>query len=287
MLWRNGGKNNMNNEIVVHRNGSANGRSEFMQPAAHPVVALRDVVKAFPVGGKDVTVLHGISTDIRQGEFVSIVGPSGNGKSTLLNMITGIDRPTAGEVFVLGRPVHEMSEDELARWRGEEVGIIFQFFQMLPSLSLLQNVVLPMELTGNYSRQERNERAMELLDTVGLADQAEKLASMVSGGQQQRAAIARALANDPPLLVADEPTGNLDAGTAGQVFDLFLKLVEERGKTMVMVTHDKELADRVPRKIEIVNGCIDTDSGKRESIFGEDYTLNGNQYSVHSLATAD
>ena len=275
MWWRINEKNEVKNGkvngngTVPYFNGKANGHNGNGLLKPQPVVALRDIVKSFNVGGEDLTVLHSISTDIHQGEFVSIVGPSGNGKSTLLNMITGIDRPTDGEVFVLGQPVHAMSENELARWRGEELGIIFQFFQMLPSLSLLQNVVLPMELTGKYSRQERNERAMELLDTVGLADQAGKLPSMVSGGQQQRAAIARSLANDPPLLVADEPTGNLDAKTAMNVFDLFLQLVEERGKTLVMVTHDKELANRIPRKIEIVNGRISSDTGTKAADFAD------------------
>ena len=223
------------------------------------IIQLHDVVKAFPVGDTELTILHGISLDIHQGEFVSIVGPSGNGKSTLLNMITGIDRPTDGEIIVTGKPVHAMSENELAKWRGTQVGIIFQFFQMLPSLSLVQNVVLPMEFAGMYKRSERQERAMQLLEMVDLADQAHKLPSMVSGGQQQRAAIARALATDPPLLIADEPTGNLDMKTAAQVFDIFLKLVEEQHKTMVMVTHDKQLANRVPRQIEIVNGVVAND----------------------------
>ena len=225
-----------------------------------PIVALRNIVKSFPVGNDEVTVLHDISFDIYPGEFVSIVGPSGNGKSTLLNMVTGIDRPTAGEVLVTGRPVHEMSENELAKWRGHSVGIIFQFFQMLPSLSLLQNVSLPMEFARLYGRSERRERAMHLLEMVGLGDQANKLPGMVSGGQQQRAAIARSLATDPALLVADEPTGNLDAETAEQVFELFLKLVQEQGKTMLMVTHDQKLAGLVPRKVEIVNGRIANDS---------------------------
>ena len=227
--------------------------------ANQPIIQLRDIVKSFPVGNDEVTILHGISADIHEGEFVSIVGPSGNGKSTLLNMITGIDRPSAGEVIVTGRPVHAMSENELAKWRGQQVGIIFQFFQMLPSLSLKQNVVLPMEFAGKFGRKERQERAIMLLDMVGLADQADKLPSMVSGGQQQRAAIARALATDPPLLVADEPTGNLDARTAAQVFDIFLRLVQEQGKTLVMVTHDAQLAGQIPRQIEIVNGNIAAD----------------------------
>ena len=235
-----------------------------------PIISLKNIVKAFPVGDDEVTVLHDISLDIHPGEFVSIVGPSGNGKSTLLNMVTGIDRPTDGEVIVTGRKVHKMSENQLAKWRGRDVGIIFQFFQMLPSLSLVQNVSLPMDFMGKYGRSERRQRAMDLLDMVGLADQANKLPSMVSGGQQQRAAIARALATDPQLLVADEPTGNLDAETAGQVFELFLKLVEEQGKTMLMVTHDKQLAGRIPRQIEIVNGRIASDIS----------TANGNPLSV-------
>ncbi len=224
------------------------------------IIELNNIVKSFPVGDGEITILHDISLDVQRGEFVSIVGPSGNGKSTLLNMITGIDRPSSGEVIVNGKNVHAMSENALAKWRGQEVGIIFQFFQMLPSLSLLQNIVLPMEFAGKFSRKERRERALGLLDMVDLADQANKLPSMVSGGQQQRAAIARALATDPPLLIADEPTGNLDAKTAGQVFDLFMRLIEEQGKTMLMVTHDKELAGRIPRKIEIVNGVIAQDS---------------------------
>lgn len=222
------------------------------------IVEVKDVVKSFPVGDGEITILKGISFDVQKGEFLSIVGPSGNGKSTLLNMITGIDRPSDGEVIVTGCEVHNMSENQLATWRGGSVGIIFQFFQMLPALSLLQNVILPMDFANKYTPKERRERAMHLLDIVGLADQAHKLPSMVSGGQQQRAAIARALANDPPLLVADEPTGNLDQRTAGDVFDLFSDLVAE-GKTLLMVTHDKELARRVPRVLEIIDGKITRD----------------------------
>ena len=242
---------------------------------AQPIISLRDVVKSFPVGDSEITILHGISLDIHAGEFVSIVGPSGNGKSTLLNMITGIDHPNSGTIEVAGKDVFAMSENELAKWRGQEVGIIFQFFQMLPSLSLLQNVALPMEFAKKYGRSERRERAMDLLDMVGLADQANKLPSMVSGGQQQRAAIARALATDPPILVADEPTGNLDAKTAAQVFDIFMDLVEKEKKTMVMVTHDAELADRIPRKIEIVNGRIANDIRTQPQIEIAPY-VNGN-----------
>jgi putative ABC transport system ATP-binding protein len=220
-----------------------------------PIVEVKNVVKSFPVGDTEIAILKGISLQVHEGELVSIVGPSGSGKSTLLNMITGIDRPSAGEVVVAGHSVHEMSENALAHWRGENVGIIFQFFQMLPALTLLKNVILPMDLAGKYKPGARRERAMHLLEIVGLADQARKLPSMVSGGQQQRAAIARALANDPPLLVADEPTGNLDTASARMVFDLFNKLVDE-GKTLLMVTHDKELVQQVPRKIEIIDGHI-------------------------------
>jgi putative ABC transport system ATP-binding protein len=222
------------------------------------VVDINNVIKRFPVGDTEITILKGISFEVKEGEFVSIVGPSGNGKSTLLNMITGIDRPSDGEVVVLGQQVHEMSENALARWRGENVGIIFQFFQMLPALTLLNNIILPMDLAGKYKPRERRERAMHLLEIVGLADQAHKLPGMVSGGQQQRAAVARALANDPALLIADEPTGNLDSASARLVFDLFNKLVAE-GKTLLMVTHDKELAHQVPRKIEIMDGHITRD----------------------------
>jgi len=235
-------------------NGHGNGNGK----AYDSVVEVKDVVKSFPVGDGEVTILKGLSFDVKDGEFVSIVGPSGNGKSTLLNMITGIDRPTGGEVIVTGQQVHKMSENKLAIWRGENVGIIFQFFQMLPALSLLQNVILPMDFARKYTPKERRERAMHLLEIVGLDDQAHKLPSMVSGGQQQRAAIARALANDPPLLVGDEPTGNLDSRTANDVFDLFSSLVSQ-GKTMLMVTHDKELAKRVPRVVEITDGKITRD----------------------------
>jgi putative ABC transport system ATP-binding protein len=224
----------------------------------NPVVEVIDVVKSFPVGDGEVTVLKGLTFNVTNGEFVSIVGPSGNGKSTLLNMITGIDRPTDGRVIVTGREVQKMSENKLAAWRGQHVGIVFQFFQMLPALSLLQNIILPMDFAKKFSRREKRERAMQLLETVGLADQANKLPSMVSGGQQQRAAIARALANDPDLIVADEPTGNLDTRTAEDVFNLFIRLVDE-GKTMIMVTHNKELSRRVPRVVEIIDGKITRD----------------------------
>lgn len=233
----------------------------------HHIVNLVDITKNFPVGDREINVLKGISFDVEPGEFLSIVGPSGNGKSTLLNMITGIDRPTSGEVIVTGREIHNMSENKLAAWRGQHVGIVFQFFQMLPALSLAQNIMLPMDFAKKYSRTEKRERAMELLEIVELADQAGKLPGMVSGGQQQRAAVARALANDPEIIVADEPTGNLDTRTANNIFELFQKLADQ-GKTLIMVTHNKDLSRRVPRVVEIIDGKITRD----EFVGGADWT---------------
>lgn len=230
------------------------------------IVEVKDVQKEYEVGGSSVPVLTGLDLSVEPGEFLAITGPSGNGKSTLLNMITGIDRPTGGQVLVNGSLVNEMSENQLAAWRGENIGIIFQFFQLLPALSLEQNVQMPMEFTGKYSRKERRERARYLLDLVELGDQAHKLPGMVSGGQQQRAAIARALANDPPLLVADEPTGNLDSKTAETIFGLFEKLVDQ-GKTLLMVTHDVNLVKRIPRIVEIRDGFIYCDSFAAPDVF--------------------
>ncbi|MGW8225788.1 MAG: ABC transporter ATP-binding protein [Anaerolineales bacterium] len=230
------------------------------------IIEINDVHKSYEVGGGTVPVLKELSLSVEPGEFLAITGPSGNGKSTLLNMITGIDRPTSGEVLVNGSLVNEMSENQLAAWRGENIGIIFQFFQLLPALSLEQNVQMPMEFAGKYSRKERRERARHLLDLVELGDQAHKLPGMVSGGQQQRAAIARALANDPPLLVADEPTGNLDSNTAGTIFELFVKLVDQ-GKTLLMVTHDVNLVKRIPRIVEIRDGFIYCDSIAAPNVF--------------------
>jgi putative ABC transport system ATP-binding protein len=222
-------------------------------------IHLKDVVKTFKSPAGEFCALRGVNIDIYDGEFVAVVGKSGSGKSTLLNMITGIDHPSEGEVIVTGEPVHTMSENQLASWRGSHMGIIFQFFQLLPALNLLQNVVLPMDFVKTLTPKQRRERALHLLDTVGLADQAKKLPSQVSGGQQQRAAIARALANDPPLLVADEPTGNLDTKTSEDVFQLFSDLVNE-GKTMLMVTHSRSLAARLPRTLEIRDGLIYKDT---------------------------
>ena len=219
------------------------------------MIDLRSVDKYYQSAAGDYHALKNIDLCICAGEFVSIIGKSGSGKSTLLNMITGIDRPTTGEVYVNGTAIHEMSENQLAGWRGDNLGIIFQFFQLLPALNLKQNVILPMDLAGKYKSHERHERAEHLLEMVGLADQIQKLPSMVSGGQQQRAAIARALANDPPVLIADEPTGNLDSKTATTVFALFNQLVAE-GKTVIIVTHDSSLARHAHRTALIADGEI-------------------------------
>ncbi len=222
------------------------------------IIKLSNVHKAYANGQISQPVLHDISLDIAAGEFVAIVGPSGNGKSTLLNLLTGIDRPCQGQVDVCGSALHRFNEEQLSVWRGANVGIVFQFFQLLPSLSLLQNIILAMDFVAKKPKRERLERARYLLDLVGLSDQAQQLPSQVSGGQQQRAAIARALANDPQLIVADEPTGNLDEATTETVFELFSQL-SRQGKTLVMVTHNEALAESASRRIAIHSGRIHDD----------------------------
>jgi putative ABC transport system ATP-binding protein len=233
----------------------SNGTSRAsISPNGH-LVDLRNVSKAYKTEAGDFLALKGIDLTIGEGEFVAIVGKSGSGKSTLVNMVTGIDRPTGGEVYVAGTPIHLLNEGQMARWRGRHQGVVFQFFQLLPTLTVIENVTLPMSLAGMYTRRERRERAMVLLEQVDIADQANKLPSAISGGQQQRVAIARALANDPPMVVADEPTGNLDSHTAEQVFQLFERLAQA-GKTFLMVTHDEDLASRVSRTVVIADGEI-------------------------------
>jgi putative ABC transport system ATP-binding protein len=239
-------------------NGSGNGRPEAASGTSHNpthLIDLHQVVKAFvtPVG--DFIALNGLDLQIDRGEFVAVVGKSGSGKTTLINMITGIDRPTSGLVHIDGTAVHTLKEGPMAEWRGRTVGVIFQFFQLLPMLSCVENIMLPMDFCNVYNLKERQERALHLLEQVDMADQAYKLPSEISGGQQQRVAIARALANDPPILAADEPTGNLDSKTADAIFKLFQNLVAN-GKTILMVTHDNELASRVTRTIVIADGLI-------------------------------
>ncbi len=222
---------------------------------APSLIHLTDVVKTYDTGEVPFTALRGVNLDVGAGEFVGLIGKSGSGKTTLINMITGIDRPTSGAVVVDGSPVHSLGENALAIWRGKTIGVVFQFFQLLPTLTVIENVMLPMDFCNVYKVDERPTVAMQLLEQVEMADQANKLPSALSGGQQQRVAIARALANDPPIIAADEPTGNLDSKTADAVFAAFEELVA-RGKTIVMVTHDNDLASRVTRALHVADGEI-------------------------------
>jgi len=221
----------------------------------HSIIELRGVVKNYKTAIGDFPALKDVDLHIEAGEFVSIIGKSGSGKSTLLNMITGIDRPTTGEVFVNGTAVHQLNENRMARWRGKNLGIVFQFFQLLPTISIIENIMLPMDFCRTYPMRDREKRALELLELVELKEHAYKLPTALSGGQQQRVAIARALANDPPLVIADEPTGNLDSKTADSVFQLFKDLVAQ-GKTIIVVTHDSGLAKRTNRTALIADGEI-------------------------------
>ena len=223
------------------------------------LMSLRDVKKAYKTEAGDFYALKGIDLEIRPGEFVGVVGKSGSGKSTLINMITGIDRPTSGEIWVNDQPIHGLDENRMARWRGRSMGVVFQFFQLLPTLTVVENVMLPMDFCRLFTPKERRERAMALLAQVEMADQARKLPSQISGGQAQRVAIARSLATDPPIVMADEPTGDLDSRTADAVFRLFEGLVA-RGKTFLMVTHDNELANRLHRVVTIADGMLVGDS---------------------------
>ncbi len=219
------------------------------------IIDLDQVVKDFEGPAGTIHVLKGAELQVRSGEFVGVRGPSGSGKSTLLNMITGIDRPTDGEIRVAGKSLNDLNENKLARFRGKNIGVVFQFFQLLPTLTIVENVMLPMDFCRVWKPRERPQRAMDLLEQVELTDQAHKLPNTLSGGQQQRAAIARSMANDPAVIVGDEPTGNLDSRTADRVFNLFDDLVSQ-GKTILMVTHDKELAARIPRVIEVDDGML-------------------------------
>jgi putative ABC transport system ATP-binding protein len=219
------------------------------------LVDLRGVVKIYETAAGSFTALKGVDLAVDAGEFRSIIGKSGSGKSTLINVITGIDRPTAGQVLVDHTAVHKLSEGEIAVWRGRTIGVIFQFFQLLPTLTAVENVMLAMDYGSVYPPGERPERAMRLLELVGMADRAHELPSALSGGQQQCVAIARALANDPPLVTADEPTGNLDSRSTRSVLRLFERLADE-GKTILMVTHDRELAARAQRTLVLADGEI-------------------------------
>ncbi|MQA03837.1 MAG: ATP-binding cassette domain-containing protein [Streptosporangiales bacterium] len=223
-------------------------------------IQVSDVVKAYRVADGDVVAVDHLSLAVAAGEFVAIVGRSGSGKTTLLNMLAGIDRPTSGKVLAAGADLGSLSESGLAAWRGDNVGLVFQFFQLLPTLTVAENVMLPMDFTKKIPSGERRERAERLLDRVGIGDQAGKLPATLSGGQQQRAAIARALANDPPLLLADEPTGNLDSHTAEAVLELFADLNAD-GRTIVVVTHERDVRAVAGRQVTLMDGKVVEDDG--------------------------
>ena len=221
-------------------------------------IQVSDVVKTYPLAAGEFIAVDHLSLDIVRGEFVAIVGRSGSGKTTLLNLLAGIDRPTSGTVRAAGADLGSLSESGLAAWRGRNVGLVFQFFQLLPTLTVVENVMLPMDFAKKIPTGERRDRAQKLLERVGVGDQADKLPATLSGGQQQRAAIARALANDPPLLLADEPTGNLDSVTAGAVLELFADLNAE-GRTIVVVTHETDIRSIAGRQVTLQDGRVVTD----------------------------
>jgi putative ABC transport system ATP-binding protein len=236
-------------------------------PLSEPAIRFEHVTRQYQTGRGIVTALHDATFSIERGEWVAIVGPSGSGKSTLMNLLAGIDRASAGAVTVNGAELTHLSEERLARWRGQQVGIVFQFFQLMPTLTALENVVLPMELRGRW-RGERRRRGLALLDRVGVAGLASSLPSQLSGGEQQRVAIARALANDPAILLADEPTGNLDSATGERIVELLAELADG-ARTLLIVTHDARLAARAPRVIgladgEIVRDTMETTRGESE-----------------------
>jgi putative ABC transport system ATP-binding protein len=227
-----------------------------------PLISMTGVTKAYGSIAGPIVALHDVSLDVRQGEFVAVIGKSGSGKTTLINLLTGIDSPSTGTIRVASTNVHTLDQESLSAWRGRSVGIVFQFFQLLPSLTIAENVMLPMDFCNTYASRERRSRAQDLLGRMGIADQADKLPTALSGGQQQRAAIARALANDPPLIVADEPTGNLDSHTAEEVMEFFAHLVTA-GKTVVMVTHERDLARYFARSITLMDGAIASQEASR------------------------
>lgn len=223
--------------------------------ASKHLIELQDVSKDYFTPAGPFTALKNISLTIDPGEFVAVIGKSGSGKSTLINMITGIDRATSGVIMVNDDPIHTYSEDQMAIWRSQNIGIVFQFFQLLPTLTVMQNIMLPMSVANKTPAREWRVQALHLLEQVDIVEQAHKRPGMLSGGQQQRAAIARALANDPAILIADEPTGNLDSKTANQVFGIFEDLIT-KGKSILMVTHDNSLASRTNRTLMIADGMI-------------------------------
>ncbi|MEO8473544.1 MAG: ABC transporter ATP-binding protein [Chryseolinea sp.] len=230
-----------------------------MNPQDKPLIELSQISKSYQVASGQFLALKNVTLQIGNNQLVAVTGKSGSGKSTLLNIITGIDRPSDGTVSINGVRVDKLSETELATWRGKNVGVVFQFFQLLPTLTVLENIMLPMDFCNSYPKKDRKTRALNLLKLVNIEEQANKLPSALSGGEQQRAAIARALANDPPLIVADEPTGNLDTKTANGIFQLFATLTQS-GKTVIVVTHEREFSSYFEKTVNIVDGAIEINS---------------------------
>jgi len=234
--------------------------AEFVRPHSAPdtgktLLSLRGVSKTYDTPAGAFPALRDIDLDVRAGDFLAIIGKSGSGKSTLINVMTGIDTPTSGTITSDKIEVQNLNQNQLAKWRGMQIGVVFQFFQLLPTLTIAENIMLPMDYCNSIVASKRRQRALSLLEKLGIAEQADKLPADLSGGQQQRAAIARALANNPPIIVADEPTGNLDTHTAGEVMKLFASLVDE-GKAVVMVTHERDFAQYFTRTIELVDGVM-------------------------------
>lgn len=243
----------MNNNFQNHQHS----QQHAPESKVANLIDMRGVTKAYETSAGSFTALKNIDLQIEAGDFTAIVGKSGSGKSTMLNMLTGIDRPTSGEVGINGMALSSLTEDQIAAWRGRNIGVVFQFFQLMPTLTVIENVMMPMDFCKVYATHERRPRALALLKQVGVADQADKFPAKLSGGQQQRVAIARALANDPPILVADEPTGNLDSHTADDVLTLFQEFAGN-GKTVVMVTHERDVASWVSRVVRLADGEIVT-----------------------------
>jgi putative ABC transport system ATP-binding protein len=244
--------------MTVPSNGAPSGRPlpTLAGMAPTPLIRLRGVGKSYPAAGGDFHALSGVDLDIPAGEFVAVVGPSGSGKSTLLNLLAGIDRADSGELQLAGQDLRALTERALSRWRGRAVGVVFQFFQLLPTLTALENVMLPMDFCDRWPAAERPGRARALLEQLGVADQADKFPAALSGGQQQRVALARALANAPALILADEPTGNLDSANAEALLALLASLARDQGVTVVMVTHEAAALGRVQRSLRLLDGRL-------------------------------
>jgi len=236
-------------------NVSHSTQKETKSQHSETIIDLHQVTKTYAGPAGAFTALKGIDLQVRPGEFIAVIGRSGSGKTTLLNLLAGIDRLTSGEITIAGMRMNSLSESRLAEWRGRNVGLVFQFFQLLPTLTIAENVQLPMDFAKNIPTAKRRSRSLELLDRVGIQDQADKLPAMLSGGQQQRAAIARALANDPPILLADEPTGNLDSMTGTSVLKLFAELNAD-GRTIIMVTHERDAQSFTARQVTLVDGLV-------------------------------